>query len=174
MRPLLFVGAALLLTSCAPAGTDMAAMSDRGDPSRCFRTSDVDNFRRADSETVFVRSRQGYGFQLTTPVNCTRPGVDRVSVEPYVASSPWICAGDQARLRIVERAATPQTCIARVSGPIADAVSQLPTRNNPGEDWRGPLRRSASCRLVDSLEHAHRVRRSKANRITGDLTCPSP
>jgi hypothetical protein len=128
MRILILAAGAATLASCAPAGADMA-MSSRSDPSRCFRTSDVDNFRRADSDTVYVRTRHGYGFELTTPANCTRPGLDTVTVQPYVSTSPWICSGDQARLRVVEDSAAPQSCIAQVSGPVADTESLLPTRN---------------------------------------------
>ncbi|RZJ01636.1 MAG: hypothetical protein EON90_02360 [Brevundimonas sp.] len=139
VRFLNLAAGAVALASCAPAGSDMTAMSSRGDPSRCFRAPDVDNFRRADSDTVYVRSRQGYGFELTTPVNCTRHGLGMVVVELYVSTSPWICAGDRARLRIAERAAAPQSCIVQVSGPVADTDSLLPTRNRCRARKRGDV-----------------------------------
>ena len=120
---------AMLLTfaamACAPVGG--GAGPEAKTVRACFTSADVDNFRIASSQQVYVHSRLGGAFRLDTPPNCFDAASRALVVEPYVSVSERICSGDQARVRVLDASAAPKTCRAQVTGPITDSmVSGLP------------------------------------------------
>lgn len=126
MKALLLAVTGAALASCAPnAANEDLAMAPT-DATTCFRSSEVTNFRMEGSDTLFIQTR-GYGYKLEVPANCVRPGASVIAVEPYAGVSSRICAGDEARVRSPDPIA-PQTCIARVTGPVTKEESGLPVR----------------------------------------------
>lgn len=117
--------AGIAAAACAPMDGSMNSASN--DVARCLRTADVDNFRVVSSQQAYVHSRRGGAFRLDAAPNCFEPSTTGVVVEPYVAASPEMCAGDQVRTRTQMTSGPPRTCVARIEGPITDgAVSGLP------------------------------------------------
>ena len=110
---------------CAPV--ERGARVESETARACFTSADVDNFRIASSQQVYVHSRLGGAFRLDTPPNCFDAASRALVVEPYVSVSERICSGDQARVRVLDASAAPKTCRPQVTGPITDStVSGLP------------------------------------------------
>jgi hypothetical protein len=120
-------GAAILaLAACAPVG-EAPAHASADDPTRCFTSADVDNFRVAGESQIYVHSRRGGAFRLDGAPNCFTASTTSISVEPYGGSSARMCPGDEVRVRVTNGSSIPLTCVARVTGPITDsAVSGFP------------------------------------------------
>ena len=115
--------------ACAPIDQPMTTGQSSA-AEACFTGDQVENFRVADSSTLYVRSRQGNVYRLDAPSSCFGPGTTTIGVTPYVSVNPRICVGDQARVQVGTSSAVPLTCIARVSGPVTDSsVSGLPSRS---------------------------------------------
>lgn len=125
--PALGAGAAILaLAACAPVG-EAPVYASADDPTRCFTSADVDNFRVAGASQIYVHSRRGGAFRLDAAPDCFGAATATVAVEPRVDPSLSMCSGDEVRVRVTDRSAIQRTCIARVTGPITDsAVSGLP------------------------------------------------
>lgn len=125
--PAIGTGAAILaLAACAPVG-EAPAYASSDDPTRCFTSADVDNFRVASASQIYVHSRRGGAFRLDSAPNCFSASTATIAVEPRVDPSLSMCSGDEVRVRVTEQSAIQRTCIARVTGPITDsAVSGLP------------------------------------------------
>lgn len=127
MKHLLFSGAVLVAAACAPVNPGGVTTSTAASP--CFETSQVANFRIENHQQVYIRSQRGNVFRLDGSPNCFDIGASSVSVEPYGGASLRMCPGNQVRVRVVDEALPPRTCIATVSDPITDsAVSGFPAR----------------------------------------------
>lgn len=118
----------LALAACAGSEGTVVQPSTTAE-GQCFYARDVNNFRVADRQNVYVSTRQGYVFKVSTPPGCFDFSTSRVSVEPYLGASQRICVGQQARVTGGGSGAHPMRCLGQVSGPVSEKeYSGLPNR----------------------------------------------
>lgn len=122
----------LVVTGCAPMGTD-ASLDSESSVRRCFSPSDTRLIAFAPGDGVYVRTRTGEALQLTGPAACLDVTNDAsVGLRALGLDGSDVCLGDPAHLDVRSHAAILRTCNVRVARVVPQSeISQLPNRRGP-------------------------------------------
>lgn len=123
--------AGLLLTSaCAPTGVpaDGAARPER----QCFFVEQVDNFRQARGQTLYLKVRNDDVYQVEAAGYCQDLDfTTRLAIVPQMGSSR-LCAGDSATIVVPGSTQGASACRVHIVKRLsAEELAALPARDRP-------------------------------------------
>ena len=138
MRPILppalaaslATSAIVMISGCAPTAPLSAAESEA--QRQCFYPFEVQNFR-ADSRTVYLRTRNDAVYELSAPGFCSDLDfANTLVIGPDLGTSSRLCVGDNARIAPVGGGARPGSCRVRIEQRLSpEQIAALPGRSRP-------------------------------------------
>ncbi len=126
--------AGVLLTGAAPtsAPTLIAPAGDDRPERQCFSVAQVDNFRQARNQTVYVKVRNDDVYALEATGYCQDLDfATRLAIRPQLGASR-LCTGDAATIVAPNSVGSANACRVRIVKRLGvEDVAALPDRDRP-------------------------------------------
>ncbi len=126
---------AIVLGSTGPAPgaqTPVQTPAPASPERQCFSPQQVDNFRTAGGNTLYLKARTGAVYELNTAGACNDlDGTNQLAIVPELGLSR-LCSGDWATIAVPGSAQPVERCRVQITKVLsAEEVAALPSRYRP-------------------------------------------
>lgn len=127
--------AAVALAGCAQtdgATPDRRFATTPGGAIQCFQPNRVINFRRGDSQQVYLRVMGGGVFEVSSAGCLDLGSTNAMAISPTIGIGDRLCVGDSARITVLNPSTAMGPCAARVMRSLSEAeIEALPGAQRP-------------------------------------------